>query len=100
MIRLKVLFLGSIKERTCRKIFCRQIFFVFFQNSSNYRNPATPYVKGLSHKWPCLFLFSHIYCTTVPMIDFCLELSKLKVLKMLDLQKKFAIDSDNLQVQH
>jgi hypothetical protein len=30
----------------------------------------------------------------------CLELSKIKVLKMLDLQTKSAIDSNNLQVQH
>ena len=36
----------------------------------------------------------------IPMLDFCLELSKFKVLKMLDLQTKSAIDSDNLQVQH
>ena len=32
--------------------------------------------------------------------DFCLELSKIEALKMLDLQTKSAIDSDNLQVQH
>ena len=32
--------------------------------------------------------------------DFCLEVSKIKVLKMLDLEKKSAIDSDNIQVQH
>jgi hypothetical protein len=30
--------------------------------------------------------------------DACLELSKFKVLKMLDLQTKSAIDSDKLQV--
>ncbi len=30
--------------------------------------------------------------------DFCLELSKIKVLKMLDLQTKSAIDSDNMRV--
>jgi hypothetical protein len=30
--------------------------------------------------------------------DNCLELSKIKVLKMLDSQKKSAIDSDKLQV--
>jgi hypothetical protein len=34
------------------------------------------------------------------MRDYCLELSKIKVLKMLDLQTKSAIDSNNLQVQH
>jgi hypothetical protein len=34
------------------------------------------------------------------MRDYCLELSKFKVLKMLDLQTKSAIDSDKLQVQH
>jgi len=32
------------------------------------------------------------------MLDCCLELSKFKVLKMLDLEKKSAIDSDKLQV--
>jgi len=32
--------------------------------------------------------------------DFCLEVSKIKVLIMLDLEKKSAIDSKNLQVQH
>ncbi len=32
--------------------------------------------------------------------DFCLKLSKIKVLKMLDLQTKSAINSNNLQVQH
>jgi hypothetical protein len=32
------------------------------------------------------------------MLDCCLELSKFEVLKMLDLQTKSAIDSDNLQV--
>ncbi len=31
-------------------------------------------------------------------IDSCLELSKIKALKMLDLEKKSAIDSDNIQV--
>jgi len=30
--------------------------------------------------------------------DSCLELSKIEALKMLDLQTKLAIDSDNLQV--
>jgi len=32
------------------------------------------------------------------MRDYCPELSKFKNLKMLDLEKKSAIDSDNLQV--
>jgi hypothetical protein len=32
------------------------------------------------------------------MRDYCLELSKIKALKMLDLQTKSAIDSDNIQV--
>jgi hypothetical protein len=32
--------------------------------------------------------------------DFCLEPGKIDVLKMLDLQTKSAIDSNNLQVQH
>ncbi len=34
------------------------------------------------------------------MLDFCLELSKIKILKMLDLQTKSAINLDNLKVQH
>ena len=34
------------------------------------------------------------------MLDFCLELSKIEPLKMLDLQTKSAIDSNKLQVQH
>jgi hypothetical protein len=34
------------------------------------------------------------------MRDSCLKHSKIKVLKMLDLQTKSAIDSDKLQVQH
>ncbi len=34
------------------------------------------------------------------MRDSCLEPGKIKVLKMLDLQTKSAIDSDKLQVQH
>jgi hypothetical protein len=34
------------------------------------------------------------------MRDSCLELRKFKALKMLDLQNKSAIGSDNLQVQH
>jgi hypothetical protein len=34
------------------------------------------------------------------MLDYCLELSKIEALKMLDLQTKSAIDSDKLQVQH
>jgi hypothetical protein len=34
------------------------------------------------------------------MRDFCLELSKIKALKMLDLQTKSAIDSNILQVKH
>jgi hypothetical protein len=32
------------------------------------------------------------------MLDSCLELSKFKVLKMLDSQTKSALDSDKLQV--
>ncbi len=32
------------------------------------------------------------------MLDFCLEPGKIKVLKMLDLQTKSAINSDKLQV--
>jgi hypothetical protein len=32
------------------------------------------------------------------MLDSCLEPGKIKALKMLDLQTKSAIDSDNLQV--
>ncbi len=32
------------------------------------------------------------------MLDYCPELSKIEALKMLDLQTKSAIDSDNLQV--
>ncbi len=35
---------------------------------------------------------------TLVMLDYCLELSKIKVLKMRDLQTKSAIDSDKLQV--
>jgi hypothetical protein len=34
------------------------------------------------------------------MLDFCLELSKIEALKILDLQTKSAINFDNLQVQH
>jgi hypothetical protein len=34
------------------------------------------------------------------MPDYCLELSKIKVLKMLDLQNKSAMNLDNLQMQH
>ena len=34
------------------------------------------------------------------MRDYCLEHGKIKVLKMLDLQTKSAIDSEKLQVQH
>ena len=34
------------------------------------------------------------------MLDSCLELSKIEALKMLDLQTKSAINSDNLQVQN
>ncbi len=34
------------------------------------------------------------------MLDFCLEPGKIDALKMLDLETKSAIDSDNLQVQH
>ncbi len=33
-------------------------------------------------------------------LDYCLELSKMKVLKMLDSQTKSAINSNNFQVQH
>ncbi len=32
------------------------------------------------------------------MRDYCLEVSKINVLKMRDLEKKSAIDSDNIQV--
>jgi hypothetical protein len=34
------------------------------------------------------------------MFDSCLEPGKIVVLKMLDLQTKSTINSDNLQVQH
>jgi hypothetical protein len=34
----------------------------------------------------------------MPMLDSCLELSKIEVLKMLDLQTKSAINLDMLQV--
>ncbi len=34
------------------------------------------------------------------MLDGCLEPGKIKVLKMLDLRTKSAINSNNLQVQH
>jgi hypothetical protein len=34
------------------------------------------------------------------MLDCCLEPGKFEALKMLDLQKKSAIDSNNLLVQH
>ena len=34
------------------------------------------------------------------MLDSCLEPGKIDVLKMIDLQTKSAIDSDNSQVQH
>jgi len=34
------------------------------------------------------------------MLDSCLEPGKIKVLKMLDLQTKSTINSNNLQVQH
>jgi hypothetical protein len=34
------------------------------------------------------------------MIDFCLEPGKIEALKMLDLHKKSATDSNILQVQH
>jgi len=34
------------------------------------------------------------------MRDYCLEPGKIEALKMLDLQTKSAINSDNLQVQH
>jgi hypothetical protein len=34
------------------------------------------------------------------MLDACLELSKIKVLKMIDLLTKSAINSNNMQVQH
>ena len=34
------------------------------------------------------------------MLDGCLEPGKIDALKMLDLQTKSAIDSDNLQVKH
>jgi hypothetical protein len=35
-------------------------------------------------------------CHITPMLDYCLKLSKIKALKMLDLQTESAIDSDNL----
>ncbi len=34
------------------------------------------------------------------MLAFCLKLSKIEVLKMLDLQTKSTINLDNLNVQH
>jgi hypothetical protein len=40
----------------------------------------------------CGFNWSADFC------DFCLELSKIKVLKMLDLQTKSAMNSENLKV--
>ena len=36
----------------------------------------------------------------MPMHDSCHELSKIEAPKMLDLETKSAINSDNLQVQH
>ena len=53
-----------------------------------------------------LLLLTSIYCTTAVLsivsssTDFCPELSKIKILKMLDSQTKSATDSNNLQVQH
>ena len=44
-----------------------------------------------------------IYCgfaETAECDDVCLEPGKIEVLKMLDLETKSAIDSDNLQVRH
>jgi hypothetical protein len=40
------------------------------------------------------------YFNPQQMLDFCLELSKIEVLKMLDLQTKSSITSNKLQVQH
>ncbi len=39
-------------------------------------------------------------CHITPMLASCLEPGKIEVLKMLDLQTKSAIDSDNLQEKH
>ena len=52
---------------------------------------------------PSFFLYPYIvpqpdFIKTARCEDFCLELSKIKVLKMLDLQTKSAIDLDNLRV--
>ncbi len=57
-------------------------------------------ILGQGQKQPHLFSQdTHILCfwgNNAGMRDYCLESSKIKVLKMLDLQTKSAIDSDNL----
>jgi hypothetical protein len=62
---------------------------------------AQPDRKRQSFDRLCFFCFSSIYCVhplITVVIDCCLELSKIKALKMLDLEKKSAINSNNLQV--
>jgi hypothetical protein len=46
------------------------------------------------------FVFQLMMQCTIPMHAFCLEHSKFKDLKMLDLQTKSTINSDKLQVLH
>ena len=40
----------------------------------------------------------HFFGIPLPMRDYCPEPGKIKALKMLDLQTKSAIDSDNMRV--
>jgi hypothetical protein len=47
-------------------------------------------------KMPFLRLLNCEVYRLLPMLDFCLEHSKIQILKMLDLQKKSAIDSNKL----
>ena len=46
------------------------------------------------------FVFQLMMQCTIPVHAFCLEVSKIKVLKMLDLEKKSAINSNKLHVYH
>ncbi len=62
---------------------------------------AQPTRKGRVFNKLCFFSFWTICCghsLATKIHDSCLELSKIEVLKMLDLQTKSAIDSNNLQV--
>jgi hypothetical protein len=64
-----------------------------------FRKPVYAPLKCISLKASRLevtILLWMIYI--VRMLDYCLEPGKIKVLKMLDLQTKSAIDSDKLQV--